>query len=82
MVATQSVKRKNLLSNDVLVVLDIIDEALKTCLVKEGFFCVDNKGMPATFYGSGTIYFLKINIYYCACKVRRFITKQKDLVLD
>jgi hypothetical protein len=47
MAATQSVNRKKRFSNDVLLVLDIIDDALKTGLIIQGF-CIENDGMPVS----------------------------------
>jgi len=80
MVATQSVNRKIFFSNDVLVVLDIIDEALKTRLVEEGL-CVDNKECQLRFMEARLYTFLKINIYYYASKVQSFITRQLNLIM-
>jgi len=75
MVATQSVNRKTLLSNDVLVVLDIIDETLKPASPKKVFVLIIRE-CQLLFVEAGQYTFLKINIYYCAGKVRSFITKQ------
>jgi hypothetical protein len=56
MPATQRINRKKRFGNDVLLVRDITDEALKTNLIIQGY-CVENNGMSATFYGSEARYF-------------------------
>lgn len=59
MTAIQEVTRKKRNSNDISLVKDIIDEALKTSLIIQVFGLRIMR--PDTF--------LKINIYYCAGKV-------------
>src|SRR4051794_19733448 len=56
MVTTQRVTRKKRFGNDVILVRNIIDEALITGLIIQGY-CVENNGMSVNFYGSKARYF-------------------------